>query len=188
MLTKKKKKNLCVCNNVCQLKTFNKSIGLYNMNKKFRAKPTEGESMQYKKKYETNIGLLKHGYPVTSSWQFKKMCKVSTFEFPCRQCRRQDFWDPFSSTTSEWEGLPWFPMNCPSWTVARCGTADSDSVMVNAWWCSTTFSSYILGILEQLVSGTVNGRRWTNSIECSFLWFKSLGFLSLWITKVYCLC
>ena len=94
----------------------------------------------------------------------------------------------FSSTTSKWECLPWFPMNCPSWTVARCGSADSDSVMVNAWWCSTMFSSYILGILEQLVSGTVNVRRWTNCMECSFLWFKSLGFLSLWIAKVYCLC
>jgi hypothetical protein len=35
-----------------------------------------------------------------------------------------------------------------------------------------------LGILER-VSGTMNGRRWTNSMECSFLLFKSLGFLSL---------
>jgi len=183
MLTKK----MFVCmQQICQLKSFNKSIK-HRMNKKCKAKRTEGESMQYKKIhiYDINIGLLAHGFPFPASWQLQKMCSVHLWvSMQALQKTKLLF---FSSTTSKWESLPWIPTNCSSRTVATCGSADSDSVMANAWWCSTTFSSYIFGILEW-VSGTMNGRRWTNSIECSFLVFKCLGFLYLETAKVYCLC
>ena len=43
------------------------------------------------------------------------------------------------------------------------------------WWCSITFSSCISGILEQLVTATVDSTRLTSSVACSFRWFKSIG-------------
>jgi hypothetical protein len=53
------------------------------VNKQYPVQPTELEcTPQYKKK-EThmNVGLLKHGWPVTASWRLKNMCKVSTLSF-----------------------------------------------------------------------------------------------------------
>jgi hypothetical protein len=43
------------------------------------------------------------------------------------------------------------------------------------------------GILEQLVSETVDGTRCTNSTACSFPWFKSLKLSSLVKSKIYSL-
>jgi len=37
-------------------------------------------------------------------------------------------------------------------------------------------------------SWTTDRTRWTNIFACSFLWFESLRFLSLWTSQVYCLC
>jgi hypothetical protein len=37
-----------------------------------------------------------------------------------------------------------------------------------------------LGILEKRVSGKTDTTRWTNSMACSFPWFKSLTFFYLW--------
>jgi hypothetical protein len=48
-----------------------------------------------------------------------------------------------------------------------------------AWWCSTTFSSYMLGILAH-VSGTMNGIRWTTSMACSSTCLSYLDFY-LWV-------
>jgi len=171
---------------ICQLKPFNKSIREHRMNKKCKAKWT-GESMQHKKIYiwykhrssgtwfpSSSLLTIRENMQSVQLWVSMQALQKTRLLF-------------FSSTTSKWECLPWFPMNCSSKTVATRGSADSGSVMVNAWWCSTTFSSYILGILEW-VSGTMNGRRWTNSMECLFLLFKSLGFLTLETAKVYCLC
>jgi len=126
--------------------------------------------------YDINIGLLAHGFPVPASWQLEKMCKVSTFEFPCRHCRRQDFFSfhPPHLSGNVYQDFLWIVLP----ELFQHVDLHSDSVMINAWWCSTTFSSYILGIFEW-VSGTMNGRRWTNSMQCSFFLFKSLEVLHL---------
>ena len=103
-------------------------------------------------------------------------------------CRKQSFGILLSSTTSNWSCLAPFSMKSPSRAVARCGSADYDSIMVHAWWCSTIFSSCNSGILEQRVSGTMVITRWTNSMARSFRCFKTLRFLSLGTSEVYCLC
>jgi len=60
--------------------------------------------------------------------------------------------------------------------------------MVNAWWCSTTFSSCTLGILEQPVSRIVDRKRWNDSMVWSCLCVHSLRFLSLGTSEVLCWC
>jgi hypothetical protein len=47
-----------------------------------------------------------------------------------------------------------------------------------AWWCSTTYSSCILGIFEH-VSGTMKGMRWTTSMDCLSTCLSPLNFY-LW--------
>lgn len=47
--------------------------------------------------------------------------------------------------------------------LLRCGSADLDSFMVRARRRSATFSSSRSGILEQLVSRTLDSTSWTNS-------------------------
>jgi hypothetical protein len=54
--------------------------------------------------------------------------------------------------------------------------------------CSTTFSSCFSAHLEQRVFGRKDSARWTNSMACSFLWFKSHRFLYPETSQVYCLC
>jgi hypothetical protein len=67
------------------------------------------------------------------------------------------------------------------WKCSRIGcwggyrSADYSSFLVHAWWCSTTFSSPSLGILEH-VSRTMDQIRYTSNMACSFSWFKSLGY------------
>jgi hypothetical protein len=56
------------------------------------------------------------------------------------------------------------------------------------WRCSTTFSSYISGILEQDVSGAVDETRSINSMACSLPFFKPLRISSLRKSKLYSLC
>ena len=60
--------------------------------------------------------------------------------------------------------------------------------MVHAWCCSSTCSLRNSGIPGKSVSGTIDRTRWTNILVRSFLWFKSLTYLSLWTSEVYCLC
>jgi len=50
------------------------------VNKKCPVQPTELECTPQYKKNLMNVGLLKHGCPVTASWRLK-MCKVSTLSF-----------------------------------------------------------------------------------------------------------
>lgn len=94
-----------------------------------------------------------------------------------------DFWDP---TLFHWGCLSWFLTKLASIAVARCWSADWNLFMVVAWQSFTTLSCSS-GILE-CVYGTMNRRRWTNSMACSFLWFKSLRFLSLWTSRACYLC
>jgi hypothetical protein len=77
---------------------------------------------------------------------------------------------------------------CSVFIVARCRSADWNLFMVHAWWCSTTFSSGSMRILERCVSETVDRTRWPNSMACPFPWFKSFSFLCLGTPKVCCLC
>ena len=63
----------------------------------------------------------------------------------------------------------------------------STTFMVHALWCSTTFSSGSLAIIEHPVSGTMERMRW-NNVARPFTWLKSLTFLSVVTSAVYCLC
>jgi len=79
--------------------------------------------------------------------------------------------------------LPHFPTELPSRAVAICRSADWDSVMVHAWWCSSTFSSRCLDILEERVSGTCVARggptAWpASSPDCNTLYFDLWGHLN----------
>lgn len=64
------------------------------------------------------------------------------------------FWDAPFSHQYEWGCLPQFSTELPSTVVARCRSADCDSVTIHAWWRRAAFSSRCLGILEERVSGT----------------------------------
>jgi len=55
-----------------------------------------------------------------------------------------------SSTTSDWGCLPRFLKSCPSRAAVKC--LKTRIYMVHEWWCSTTFSSCVLEILEHCVS------------------------------------
>jgi len=83
--------------------------------------------------------------------------------------------------------LPRFTTESPYRAVARCWSTDYDSFMVHVIWCSTTFSSCSLRILEQRVSGTLDRPRWTNSMVCSFPCLKSPILLPQVTSTVYCL-
>ena len=59
--------------------------------------------------------------------------------------------------------------------------------MVHVWQCSITFSSCSWGTVE-CVSMTADWVSCTNSMACSFPWFKSLRFSSLVKPEAYYLC
>jgi hypothetical protein len=82
------------------------------------------------------------------------------------------------SIASDWGFWPRFPKKHFSRAVASRESADWDSFMAHARWCSITFSSCSSRILDR-VSGRMNRTRWTNSKACPFPWRKSLRFLSL---------
>ena len=60
--------------------------------------------------------------------------------------------------------------------------------MVHAYWCSTTFSFCSSAILEHPFPGTMDSIRWNNNMARPFTWLKSLIFLSLVTSAVFCLC
>lgn len=97
-----------------------------------------------------NTDILKHDFRVTASWQWQKMSKDSTLSFHAgaagdtsRTLR--------SSTRSDW-----LPTKLRSRAAIRCESTDEASVVVHAWLCSNTFSSWDSGILKQRVSETVD--------------------------------
>jgi hypothetical protein len=63
----------------------------------------------------------------------------------------------------------WFIKKFFSIAVARFESADYDLIMVHEDSAARNFSSCILGILEQSVSGTMDRERWTNSMAYSLL-------------------
>jgi hypothetical protein len=108
-----------------------------------------------------------------SSWVFMKVLQEA------------DFWDPAFVPPRLTDGLftaiykeNFFQSCCKIWI---CGLGFS---CVTCRWCFTTFSSCILRILEQSVSGTMDRKRWTNRVACSLLWFNFLTILSLETHKV----
>ena len=110
-----------------------------------------------------SIDLLKHGFRVTASWQWQKMFEVSTLCFHAGLV---------GDRLLGHYVLPPVLTDYPR----RCESTDEASVVVHAWLCSTTFCSWDSGIRKQRVSGTMGRARWTDSIACSFRWFKSLTF------------
>jgi len=119
------------------------------MNVKWTAKPTENEPTWQYMKWQLYKDILSELQPPGNS---RKCWKSVHLEFPCSQCRRQDFWDPSfmishceadcqsqiviivctsfllywdpTSTSSHWGPVTQFPTNIPSTTVSRCGSAD----------------------------------------------------------------
>lgn len=63
----------------------------------------------------------------------------------------------------------------------------STTFVVLALWCSNTFSFCTSAILEHPVSVTMERMRW-NNMACPFTWLKSIIFLSLVTSAIYCLC
>jgi len=93
-----------------------------------------------------------------------------------------DFWNAPFSYQYEWGCLPQFPTELPPTAVARCRSADWDSVTVHAWRRYATFSSRCLGILEERVSGKCVARGgptvWPACFsDCIPLHFDLLGHL-----------
>jgi hypothetical protein len=74
--------------------------------------------------------------------------------------------------------LELFLLKLPPRFVARCGSADYDSFMVHAWWCSATFR-YSRG--KSWAMYTWNN--WLDKVDqqegLPISWFKALRFLSL---------
>jgi hypothetical protein len=125
-----------------------------------------------RKKYYMNTGHLKHDFRVLASWGLKKNVRSVHLEFPCRHGRRETS-GTVSSTASDGGSLSLFRMKLPPRTVRKCGCAHSNSYMVHAWWCSTTFSSCISEF------GAIDRTRWANIMACSFSRFMSL-IIHLW--------
>jgi len=99
-----------------------------------------------------------------------------------------DFWDPLvfhhvwlGLLTAIFYATPF--QSCCKLRICRLEVSYG-----SCWWSSKTFSSCISRILEQLVSETVDGTRWTNSMACSLPWNKSLRLSSLVTSKLYSLC
>jgi len=128
-----------------------------------------------------NTSLLKHGFRVKACWWLKKMLKVSTLPFHAANAGDRLLEPSFLPPV--WLGLfTTISHELASRAVTRCRSADWDSVMVHAWWCSVTFSSRCLGILEECVSGACVARggptAWPAcSSDCNTLHFDIWGHL-----------
>jgi hypothetical protein len=127
-------------------------------------------------------------FPTYGLWRLKKMLKVYTLSFSCWRCCETDPWDLtffhrvglglFTSTSR----VTTFQSCCKMWIYRPGFTYGSCMMVLHA------FSSCSLGILEQNVSGTVDGTMCTNSMACSFAWLRSFRFPFLRTPEVYCLC
>ena len=100
-----------------------------------------------------------------------------------KKCSRQTSGIILPSTTQEWGCLPRFPAKRPFQSCCNMWTCRLGLILYHAWLRSTTFSSCISGILEQLFR-TTDRTRWTDSMACSFSLLKTPRFLSLGTSKV----
>jgi hypothetical protein len=99
-----------------------------------------------------------------------------------------DRWDP---TSFHRVGLERFTstscvtsfQSCCKMCIYRPGFTYGSCMMV-----LHAFLSCSLGILEQNVSGTMDGTMCTNSMACSFAWLRSLRYSFLRTPEGYCLC
>jgi hypothetical protein len=137
-------------------------------------------------KHFMNMGLLKCSFRVTVCWRLKKIFKVSTSSFHAGIAGDTLLWSYILPPCLTGVIYRDFLRKIPSRAVARCGFADYDSFVFHAWWRTTTFFLAFREFLNS-VSGTMDRTRWTNSKAWSFRWFKSLIFLSLVTSAVYCL-
>jgi hypothetical protein len=80
---------------------------------------------------------------------FKENIQNDHLEFSCRHCRRQTLGTLPPSTTSDWGCLPRYPTKRPSRAIARCGSADWDSVN-GTWWRCTNFFLAFRGVLHNV--------------------------------------
>jgi len=116
-----------------------------------------------KKKSFNNIGLLKHGFSVTLSWESKKIFKVFTLV-----SIHTDFWKPtFSHYVWIWlfatiYYVSSFQSCCTMW-ICRFGIIYGSYMLV-----VHTYFSCSSGILEQPVSEAIASSKWTNRTACFF--------------------
>lgn len=105
-----------------------------------------------KKKKHMNICFVKDGFPYSCLLGIKENVQSVHLEFPCRHGRR-DTSGTLSSTAPKRSTFPRFHMKLPSRTVWKCESADSNSYMIHAWWCFTTFSSCLSEFLNIVLPG-----------------------------------
>jgi hypothetical protein len=102
--------------------------------------------------------------------------------------QKTDFWDPTFFPHVLLGLFTVISYERPSIAVRRSGLRTRINVLFTHNGAPPQFFAYSLGILEKSISGTMDGTRRTNSVICSFPWFKSLVFLSLGTSEFYCLC
>ena len=124
----------------------------------------------------------------SDAW-FPSYVKCVHLEVQRRHCTRDTSGTPLSPTTSDRNFLLHLTKSRSS-AVAMC--VDMQTVIVLRWVQNVPlthiFSSWGSGILEQRVSVTMDRTRWTNSMDCSFPWFRSLKFSYLGTSEACCLC
>jgi hypothetical protein len=116
------------------------------------------------KTYLQKIQNLKPGFRVRVSWSLKKLFRSGHLEFPCRHCKMQTSGTLLSSKTSDWAVYRHFLLTCCNTWICRLGFIYDPCVIVP----------------HHIFVGT-------NSTTWYFPWFKSIRFLSLRVSEVYCL-
>ena len=145
-------------------------------NKKCTAKATEGESTSTINEKHMNTGPQKPGLRSTASWTLQQMLKIFILSFHAGIAGGRLLGSCFCSAT---DCIPRFPKKLSFRAVERLWICRPGFTYGSYRQCCTTFSSCILGILEQSVSGTMDRKTWTNSMACSLLWFNFLTVSSL---------
>jgi hypothetical protein len=126
-----------------------------------------------------NIGLVKHGFRVMASWSLKKMLKLFILSFQTGVAEGRLLGNYFPSPCLTGPVYHDFLRNLHPQLlqirVCRLLRLIFGSCIMGA---PPHFSSCSSGILER-VSGTIDKRRWTYRMACSFPWFKIL-WLYIW--------
>jgi len=127
-------------------------VCISSVNKKCLANPTEGETKpQCKKKMFCEYRPSEAWFPSYGLMQSKENMWNVLHEL---QHGLLHLWTGFACLAGKFH-VSYEPSQfCSVFIVARCRSADWNLFMVHAWWCSTTFSSGSMRILERCVSET----------------------------------
>jgi hypothetical protein len=128
----------------------------------------------------------KHDFRVIASWSLKKMLKLSILSFQTGVAKGRllgNYFPPPCLTGPVYHDFlrNLYPQSLQIWVCRLLRLIFGSRIM----GAPPHFSSCSSGILEQRVSGTIDKRRWTYRMACSFPWFKILKLLCLGTPKVY---